>query len=583
MSAVLQAQEPSARYVDAVAPQLVRDFQVLAEAPGSVARLRQLILSMAVRGKLVPQQSPDEPASGLIGRLVAARAKRLGAGPSASALDTAVRDDGAFPCELPSGWAWVRLTDLGAFCGGKTPSKQIARYWSGSIPWITPKDMKRLRLADSEDHVSQAAVDDGLELIPRNSLLIVVRSGILRRTVPSAVNEVETTINQDLKALKLTAPEMSAYVQLLVRGFEQFILDTLTKVGTTVESIRFDDFATQLFPLPPVAEQARILARVDELMQLCDALEAKGRLEAQQHARLLETLLGTLTDSTTPEELAANWQRVAEHFDLLLDRPEAVDVLEQTVLQLAVRGRLVPQDPSEEPASVQLRHIAEERARLISAGVIKRSKPVLPVAEEEQPFVLPRGWEWARLEQLSLAIVDCPHSTPKFVDSGILCIDTNSFKGGVLLPHKLRYVDQATYQERIDRLAPAPGDLLFAREGSVGESVIIPPGTTACLGQRVMLFRFFHHVSNEFIRLAITTPLFLTGLFDLHKGIGAKHVNVGDMRMAIVPVPPIAEQLRVLKRVAELRQLCADLRQRLAASQATQSRLAEALVESALA
>ena len=127
-------------------------------------------------------------------------------------------------------------------------------------------------------------------------------------------------------------------------------------------------------PIPPLAEQARIVARVDELMQLCDALEAKGRLEAQQHARLLETLLGTLTDSTTSEELAANWQRVAEHFDLLLDRPEAVDVLEQTVLQLAVRGLLVPQDPSEEPASVQLRHIAEERARLISAGVIKRSK-----------------------------------------------------------------------------------------------------------------------------------------------------------------------------------------------------------------
>ncbi|MCA2969195.1 MAG: hypothetical protein ACK5ZO_12235 [Gemmatimonas sp.] len=94
-----------------------------------------------------------------------------------------------------------------------------------------------------------------------------------------------------------------------------------------------------------------------------------------------------------------------------------------------------------------------------------------------------------------------------------------------------------------------------------------------------MLFRFFHHVSNEFIRLAITTPLFLKGLLDLHKGIGAKHVNVGDMRMAIVSVPPMAEQLRVLKRVAELRRLCADLRQRLTASQATQSRLAEALVD----
>jgi type I restriction enzyme S subunit len=332
--------------------------------------------------------------------------------------------------------------------------------------------------------------------------------------------------------------------------------------------------------IPPLREQARIVARVDELMQLCDALEVKGRLEAQQHARLLETLLGTLTDSTTPEELAANWQRVAEHFDLLLDRPEAVDALEQTILQLAVRGLLVPQDSRDESASVQLKHIETERARLVAGGVIKRSKPIPAVSGEEQPFVLPRGWEWARLEPLSLAIVDCPHSTPNFVDSGILCIDTNSFKGGTLLPHKLRYVDQATYRERIDRLEPAPGDLVFAREGSVGESIIIPPGTQACLGQRVMLFRFFRHISNEFIRLAITTPLFLKGLLELHKGIGAKHVNVGDMRMAIVPVPPFAEQLRILSRVSDLRRLCADLRERLAASQATQSRLAEALVES---
>jgi type I restriction enzyme S subunit len=96
-----------------------------------------------------------------------------------------------------------------------------------------------------------------------------------------------------------------------------------------------------------------------------------------------------------------------------------------------------------------------------------------------------------------------------------------------------------------------------------------------------MLFRFFRHVSNEFIRLAITTPLFLKGLLELHKGIGAKHVNVGDMRMAIVPVPPFAEQLRILSRVTELRRLCDELRQRLSASRATQSRLAEALVESA--
>jgi type I restriction enzyme S subunit len=164
------------------------------------------------------------------------------------------------------------------------------------------------------------------------------------------------------------------------------------------------------------------------------------------------------------------------------------------------------------------------------------------------------------------------------VDTGLLCLDTNSFKDGKLLPHKLRFVSQETFDERIARLKPEPGDLVFAREGSVGQSIIIPDGIECCLGQRVMLFRLSQRLSNEFVRLAITTEDFLEVLLGLHKGIGAKHVNVADMRNAVVPVPPYREQERILARVSELRRLCADLRLRLSASQTTQAHLAEALV-----
>jgi type I restriction enzyme S subunit len=443
--------------------------------------------------------------------------------------------------------------------------------------------MKQLRLSDSQDHVTPKALEDGLALIPAGSLLIVVRSGILRRTVPTAINDVQTTINQDLKALVFLNPELAPYVQLLVRGFDDFIRQNLTKIGTTVESIQFDAFASQPFPLPPLAEQARIVARVDELMRLCDALEEKGRLEAEQHARLLSTLLGTLTDSATPEELAANWQRVAEHFDLLLDRPEAVDALDSSVLTMAIQGRLTARHPSDEPAPALLERVIAEKRKLLVTSKQRLDKPSAPLSDVEQRFQLPQNWKWARLQELAIVIVDCPHSTPKFVQSGLLCLDTNSFKKGQLLEHKLRYVDEATYAERIERLEPRPGDLVFAREGSVGESLIIPPGIRACLGQRVMLFRFSRLISVEYVRLAISSPNFLDALLELHKGIGAKHVNVGDMREAVIPVPPVAEQLRIVERVADLTRLCATLRERLQAQQATQSRLAEALVEQATA
>ena len=141
--------------------------------------------------------------------------------------------------------------------------------------------------------------------------------------------------------IALSSPFFLAYVNARSYGMK------MPRLGT-------EDARNAVFPLPPRAEQSRIVARVEELMRLCDALEDKARLETTQHAQLVATLLATLTASATPEELAENWQRVATHFDLLLDRPEAVDALEQTILQLAVRGLLVPQDPTDEPARVEM-------------------------------------------------------------------------------------------------------------------------------------------------------------------------------------------------------------------------------------
>ena len=251
-----------------------------------------------------------------------------------------------------------------------------------------------------------------------------------------------------------------------------------------------------------------------------------------------------------------NLRMLLLNLNLLATAPGGVARLRELILTLAVQGKLVPQDPKDEPASKLLKKIRAEKDRLVAEGKIKRDKPLAEIAEEEKPFELPSRWEWGRLDDVSIAIVDCPHSTAKFVANGLLCIDTNSFKNGKLVPHKLRYVDEATFADRIARLHPQPGDLVFAREGSVGESVIIPDGVNVCLGQRVMLFRFSKRVSNDFVRMTISSKAFVEKLLALHKGIGAKHVNVGDMRLALVPLPPLAEQSRIVTRVEGLMCLC---------------------------
>jgi type I restriction enzyme, S subunit len=340
-------------------------------------------------------------------------------------------------------------------------------------------------------------------------------------------------------------------------------------------------FENTAFPLPPLAEQARIVARVDELMLLCDALETQGRLEDEHHARLLNTLLGTLTDGTTPEELATNWQRVADHFDLLLDRPEAVDALEQTILQLAVRGLLVPQDPSDEPATALLARIAKERARRIAAGELRRPRDTDAEDASEPPYPLPPGWAWSTLSAVGAIN---PRNDAK--DDVVA-----SFVQMSSIP--VAFDDQHLTEPRSWREIKS-GFTHFA-EGDVGVAKITPcfengkstvfqnlrngigAGTT-----ELHIFRPLCGVQPRYVLLFLKSPDFRRdGEARMTGTAGQKRLPRMYFENCPFPLAPLPEQARIVARVTELRRLCADLRQRLVASQATQSHLADALVESA--
>ena len=558
---------------------LLSNLDLLATAPGGVARLRELILTLAVQGKLVPRDPADESAGELLTKIRAEKDRLIAEGKIRRDKPLAEMAEEEKPFELPMGWEWVKGRDLFTVVRGVTYQKADAKDApaEGLLPILRANNIRGSINFDDLVYVPASLISED-QLLRSGDYVVCLASGSKNLVGKAAPFRPEVTCSFGAFCGAIRPITDAAYfaVYLASPMYRESVSEASAGIG--INNLKGSSLLDLDIALPPLAEQSRIVTRVEELMRLCDALEAKGQLGAAQHTQLVSTLLGTLTASATPDELADHWQRVAQHFDLLAGRPEAIDALEQTLLQLAVRGLLVPQDPQDEPASALLQKIRTEKDRLIATGQIKQGKPLPPITDEEKPFELPVGWEWGRLEQLSIAIVDCPHSTPKFVESGRLCLDTNSFKQGVLLPHKLRFVDESTFVERNARLAPQPGDLVFAREGSVGESILIPDGVDACLGQRVMLFRFSTQVSKEFVRLAISSTSFLDALLAMHKGIGAKHVNVGDMRNAVIPLPPLPEQSRIVTRITALRRLCADLRQRLAERQSVQARLAEALV-----
>ena len=252
--------------------------------------LKKSILQEAVQGKLVPQDPSDEPAEALLKRIRAEKQRLIKEGKIKKDKHESVifrRDnshyekrgseevciDDEIPFEIPESWAWVRLSSFGVFSSGKTPSMSNPQFWNGNVPWVTSKDMKRPVITDSEMHISELAAAT-MQLYPSGTLLLVARSGILKRLLPLCKLGIDSTINQDIKAFSLYDIKLSEWLFYGIKAFEPFILKELVKSVTTVESLKFDEFAAMLIPVPPLSEQRRIIDAIKTAMNLLTPLSS---------------------------------------------------------------------------------------------------------------------------------------------------------------------------------------------------------------------------------------------------------------------------------------------------------------------
>ena len=253
-------------------------------------RLKKSILQEAVQGKLVSQDPSDEPAEALLERIRAEKQRLIKEGKIKKDKHESIifrRDnshyekrgseevciDEEISFEIPENWAWARLSSFGVFNSGKTPSMSNPQFWNGHIPWVTSKDMKQPVITDSEMHISELAASS-MQLYPAGTLLLVARSGILKRLLPLCKLGIDSTINQDIKAFSLYDIEVSEWLFYGIKAFEPYILKELVKSVTTVESLKFDEFAAMLIPVPPLSEQRRIIAAIKTAMNLLTPLSS---------------------------------------------------------------------------------------------------------------------------------------------------------------------------------------------------------------------------------------------------------------------------------------------------------------------
>jgi type I restriction enzyme S subunit len=470
-----------------------------------------------------------------------------------------------------------------------TPSMNRSDFWDGDIVWLSPKDIKSDEVADSELRISAIGLaETRLELYRPGCLFMVARSGILKRTFPVSINRVPAAANQDIKVLAPFLDGQERYLQIMFRGLTDFLLQELVKTGTTVQSLKYAEFEQQPFPLPPLAEQHRIVAKVDALMGLCDRLEAARASREGLRDKLTVASLARL-NAPDPDTFRDDARFALEALPALTARADQVKQLRQTIVNLAVRGKLVAQDPNDEPAQEALRSIRTERDELIRSRSIRRERPVAPVRDDDEPpFDIPATWVWTRIGEAALFTQYGTSARALPLGRGVPVLTMGNIQDGLVVWGNEKRMPEDS--DELPDLFLKKFDLLYNRTNSaelVGKTgIYLGEDDCRAFASYLIRLRFsLNHSSPLYVNLAMNAPRFReTQIIPLiKKQTGQANVNGTALKNMLIPFPPPAEQHRIVAKVDELMTLCDRLEASLTASDETCRRLLEALLAEALA
>jgi len=547
-----------------------------------IRKLRELILELAVRGKLVPQDANDEPASELLKRIQAEKAKLIAEGKIKRDKPLAAITDEEKPFELPNSWVWTRLGEITNFGVTEKLDSISDEIWVLDLEDIekdTSKLLQKIRFSERRSLSDKNSFQAGDILYGKlrpylNKVVVADEVGVC--TTEILPIRCYGSFDSHYFKVALKSPCFVNYVNARSYGMK------MPRLGT-------EDGRKACFPLPPLAEQHRIVAKVDELMALCDQLETQHNNAVEAHEKLVSHLLGTLTLSQSAEDFSANWQRIAAHFDTLFTTEASITALKQTLLQLAVMGKLVPQDANDEPASELLKRIQAEKAKLVAEGKIRKDKALPPITEEEKPFELPKGWVWARLDELARLITK--GSSPKWQGvsytenaEDVMFVTSENVGSYALLLDSPKYVEKK-FNDIEPRSILAKGDFLMNIVGaSIGRTAVYNIDTLANINQAVCLIRISTlNLLSMFLLHFFNSETCLAYMFNKQVDNARPNLSMGNIAKFLIPIPPLTEQHRIVAKVDELMALCDQLKSRITAASQLQQKLAEVVVEQAVA
>jgi type I restriction enzyme, S subunit len=567
------------------ANRLLALYEKVAEAPDAVPRLRRFVLDLAVRGKLVAQDTGDEPALRLLTTIVGERNARVKRREIKRAAPLEPVE--GTPFEAPAGWEWIPLGDTGNIFSGNsinaTTREQLEKTDEG-FPFIATKDVGYgLDAIDFDNGLLVPASDSRFKVARANSVLICAEGGSAGRKI--GLSNREICFGNKLLANETWSVIVPEFVRFVYMS-DFFYGEFAARMTGVIGGISIKKFLQVPFPLPPLAEQRRIVAKVEELMALLDRLEAARTTREATRDRLSAASLARLTaPDADPADFPANARFALATLPALTTRPDQIKPLRQTILNLAVRGKLVEQDSTDEPASELLKQIGEAK------GAAKGRKGArakgVPAATESTDTEVPLGWEPVRLEEVAVSMRYGTSIKCDYDEKHAPVLRIPNVSSGQITLDDMKYGPLSEADR--EALSLEADDLLMIRSNGsleiVGRPAVVPPEAAgmAFAGYLVRLQTLKEAINSRYVWLALNSSAVRDQIErPIRSAVGLKNVNLTEFGNLSFWLPPIAEQHRIVAKVDALMALCDRLEAALTTADTTRARLLEALLAKAL-
>ena len=482
-------------------------------------QLKNAILQQAIQGKLVEQRAEEGTGQELFETIQDEKQKLIEEGKlkKQKALPQITEEE--IPFEIPETWKWVRLGESGITQTGNTPSKSHSEYYGTYIPFIGPGDINNSKVDYSKNGLSKKGMEFGRKA-KVNSILQVCIGGSIGK---SCLVDRDVCFNQQINSIyPIISNSKFIFYILSSPYFKKYLTDNAG--GTATPIINRSIWDSILIPLPPLDEQKRIVEKIEELLLLVEKYEKA-------------------------------WTRLEE-----LNKKFPLD-MQKAILGQAIQGKLVEQRAEEGTGQELFEAIQEEKQKLIKEGKLKKQKALPEITEDKIPFEIPDTWKWVRLGELLYKLTDGAHSTPKYTEEGIPFISVKDLSSGYLNFDSCKYITEEEHSILFNRCNPEFGDILLTKVGTTGIPVIVDTDKQFSLFVSVALLKFNQlKLSNIFLKYLINSPLVQIQAKENTKGVGNKNWVMRDIANTIIPLPPLAEQKRIVEKIEELLPLVEKLK-----------------------